>query len=51
MVVLERGSYVALVVDLDSLLLLCMRMRAGLEHEPINRGEDQEFPDKGHLIQ
>lgn len=46
----EQGRYVALVVDLYSLLLLRVRMGAGLEHEPIHGSEDQELPNQGHRI-
>ena len=38
-VVPEQGPYIALVVDLNSLLLLRLEMRAGLEHEPVDGSE------------
>lgn len=48
MVAIKQGPDVALVVDLDSLLLLRVRMRAGLKHEPINSRKYEEFPGKRH---
>ncbi len=45
----KQGPNLALVVDLDSLLLLRVGRGAGLEHEPIDSSEDQELPNKGHL--
>lgn len=52
MVVLEQGPNIALVVDLYTLLLLlCMRVSAGLKHEPIDGGKDQELPDERHIFE
>ena len=39
-VVSEQGPNIALVVDLNSLLLLRLGMRAGLKHEPVDGSED-----------
>jgi hypothetical protein len=49
MAVVQQGPYIALVVDPYSLLLLRMRMRAGLKHEPIDSSENQQFPDQWHI--
>lgn len=49
-VVLQQGSNVALVVDLYSLLLRCLRMRAGLKHKPVDGSEDQELSGERHLF-
>ena len=38
-VVSEQGPNIALVVDLNSLLLLRLEMRAGLKHEPVDGSE------------
>jgi hypothetical protein len=51
MLVSEQGPNIALVVDLYSLLLLCVRVGAGLEHEPIDGREDQELPDERHVFE
>ena len=48
-VVPEQGPYIALVVDLNSLLLLRLGMRAGLEHEPVDGSEYQELPRQRHI--
>ena len=49
MVAVQQGPYIALVVDPYSLLLLRVRVGAGLKHEPIDGSEDQKFPDQWHI--